>query len=537
MSLNPDIMEVMRLIDKANESGTKILLKGNSLQMLFAKGERPDPEILQQVKENKERIIQYLTRFGTSSFDVITEENSRVNPLEFEGDLYYDLTPTQLYWADEDKDKEYKSTESSHGIIVLRYEISGAFEGPLFRQAIGYVTRRHESLRAVFRKVAGKYRMKVVSSLPETSLLEMVDIREQPCVDPTLLASMTKQEDRKISLGAGPLFLFRLIRTGEQNYILSIKLHHIISDTWSVGVLLKNLLEVYRDLYKQRIPRLPALPIQCKEFMAFANNYRDTYAADHKAYWQRLYPGIPGELHLPGTLRSGNGVLQEKIGKTYPILFPREVRLALNALSRDYETTLFIVLQATFKSFLFYKTGQPDLLVGTAVSGRDYPATYEQIGCYARTDLIRTILDKDDTFKDALLKVRRSNKDLATYRAFTLTGLIDELLPPGGGYTAFWKVNMLFYDMMMEHSFKENMRILDEELPFQISHVLETTVSVMPIDIILDFSSARDELILKVHYDSTLYDEEAIGEIFREYLQYTQVMTGDTSRPVIPAHI
>jgi hypothetical protein len=530
MLSHPDTLEIMDLIDRANRSGLKLLLVEDSLELRLVKGKRPEPELLADIRDNKERIECYLGTFKVRPKDVemVPQPGFCAEGFAHEGELYYDITPTQMYWADEEKDKAYKESESSHGVMVLRYRIVGDFDRGLFQEAVNYVVGRHESLRAVFRRVEGRYRMRVVAAERDRFHVEYVDISN----DPLAFDRETKQEGRRISVSEGPLVLFRLIRTGDRELVLSIKLHHIISDTWSIEVLLNDLLTVYGLFLRGGVAELSELPFQLKEYLAFFNAYRTTYGESHKAHWRRLYSRVPPELRMPWAKRNGNCRFAAKTERVYPTVIPATLRNFLGVLSGEHRVSLFVMLQATVKAFLYAKTGEPDLLIGTEVSGRDHPALYGQIGSYARTDLIRTVFGPADTFRDAITRVAESNRDLAMYRAFTLTAAIDALLAPGQHYDSFWKVKLLFNDATIHHAEKENGRMV-EELAFQAIPIIEKEAGVIPIDMILNFYNHKEELLLHVHYDNSLYEEEAICGFIREYLAFCEKMAIDNNQRII----
>jgi len=205
------------------------------------------------------------------------------------------------------------------------------------------------------------------------------------------------------------------------------------------------------------------------------------------------------------------------------------LRYRLFSLAKEHKTTLFVILQATFKTFLVYKTGCYDLFIGTIVSGRDTPEFYDQIGSYARTELIGTLFSPDDSFSEAVGKVKRSNQDLAQYTAFTLNDRINELLMPEEGYEAFWKVNMLYSDKSAFHTSASEYKRLIEGLGMEIEPMTEACNTLIPIDMVLDCIVLNDSLMIDWQFDSSSYDEETIALIAEEYLAYVYQVTNDAT--------
>ncbi|MHA4812503.1 condensation domain-containing protein [Flavitalea flava] len=521
-----EISEITDLIERLNNSGISVHYDGEGLEIKSRKGVSIKQDLFNELSSRKEMVVAYLKELQADESDNINETNSIGQKIMLNGEYYYEITPTQLYWANDDHDREYKENEAVHGILFLNHRISGVFYPDIFKNAVSAVVEHHESLRSTFHKVEETYMMRVESGLSDKFNMEFIDLTKDKEGE-TDIEKLTRFSGQDFSLNEGPLFRARIIRTGKDEFIIALKLHHIISDSWSNEILLRDLLSVYRDLCRNSPPQLGKLRFQFKEFLAFFNNYHRKNWESQKAYWSRLYNTAPGELIIPGAgIRSGQGV-KERIRARIQVLFLSELKALLLLRAKEFNTTLFIVLQAAFKAFLYNKTGQHDLLIGTIISGRASPETYPQIGSYARTDMIRTVFSKDDLFLEAVQKVMRSNEELFTNRAYTLTSAIDALLAPGQDYYSFWKISMLFTDKSLFHMQDGNRRILQEDLGIRVSPVSNDDNPLMPIDMILNFSYTPEQLSVNVHYDSSLYDVKTIQDFFDEYLLYTELVANN----------
>jgi hypothetical protein len=274
------------------------------------------------------------------------------------------------------------------------------------------------------------------------------------------------------------------------------------------------------------------LKLQFKELMSDFNIYKTNNYHKQQLYWTDLYPQLPPALTIPGAKVLEDQQLKDRIRQRAPVVFQDELRRRLYALAKTHNTTLFVILQATFKTFLYCKTGTPDLLIGTIVSGRDTPDSYHQIGSYARTELIRTVFREGASFSDAICSVKRANDELATYRAYTLTNAIEALMLPGQPYEDFWKVNMLYSDTSIFHTSHGGYDQLMEGLDMKVSPVMDPGNALMPLHLILDCLNMENRLIMDVQYDSSLYDEDTVKTLFDEYIHHTNAVTDNITAPL-----
>ena len=208
------------------------------------------------------------------------------------------------------------------------------------------------------------------------------------------------------------------------------------------------------------------------------------------------------------------------------LLFSTESLAKLNSLARMFSTSLFVILQATFKIFLFKKTDQNDILIGTHVFGRDYKGWEDQIGCYARTALIRTIFKENDSFQECISKVVKSNRDMYEHRAFSLKDMLDNMLPPDYDLDIpYWNINIQYYENRTSFLSERNLSNLEAQTYINTTPMpLPSTVisSVIPIDMQLQFYSLNNELNLEVQYDGSRFDKLTIENFTSDYLSYAE---------------
>lgn len=518
-----DVIKIFDLLTRSNKNGLKISMDKEELSIKFSRGKKIDADLLQEIKSNKANLIHYFkneTNDPTSNDP--EEENLLSNRIEYQGQYYYHITPVQLYWVNDDKDKEFKQEDEIHGSALSVCDIHGEFEPEILRKAVAYVVRRHESLRSTFHRVDGEYLMRIEN---ENSLgwgLEWMDLSSAQ-ISEAELGKLARYHGHKFNFQKGPLFITRLIKTESKKYILAIKLHHIIMDNWSSEILLRDLLVAYNDYSVNKEPRLPVLNYQLKECLAFINNdAKKNYHRD-RTYWKTLYPSLPDELIIPGAKKIDEKKLSERVCRIISFEVPDELPGRLNFLSKQFSTSIFIILQATLKAFLHHQTGQSDITLGTYVFGREYPGSEDQIGCYAKTVLIRTIFNSTDSFHEIIEQIKKANKDMQTYKAYTLMDAMEDMLPDKREICgSFWKINLQYNDSHQAY-IKNNNSIegLLEKSPIQMIPWPRSGNSVIPIDMQLNFNREGKKLKLVAHYDSSGYDLPAISNFFDSYLAYS----------------
>jgi hypothetical protein len=520
---NNDIEKVLFLLKKVNTAGIKISYSDNELSVNFAKGKVPDPELLTELRNSKNELTEYFKDSGGQPSFTNGEPGKPAGRSQPGDRDYFNITPTQLYWVDPDKDKEYKQYNPVHGNVILAYEIDGMLDLDIFRNAISCLVRRHESLRAEFPMIGGAYFMQIADPGSPVFIPEYYDIRSLPDSD-QVFHRLVSFAGHRFELDKAPLFKIRLIRRVDDKFALSVKIHHVITDTISKEVFLRDLLTIYVACRKDSVPALPVLKYQYKEYLSLINaNIRENYERDKK-YWKSLYKDIPGEILIPDTVRKPVRMEERKLVTEKGFGFSKELTGRLNQLATRFSTTLFVVLQTTFKLFLQKETGASDILIGTYVFGRDYPGCEDQIGCYARTVLVRTVLDEKDSLQTGVEKVIKSNEDAREHKAFSLLDALQELLSSRwADRKAFWNINIQFEQSDAPDSTHPSQpgQTGVQEYMIKTLHIPEFVHPVIAIDMHLQFYYTNGVLRLDVQYDGSLYDRETIQKFFTAYIHYT----------------
>ncbi|MFF8669996.1 MupA/Atu3671 family FMN-dependent luciferase-like monooxygenase [Streptomyces sp. NPDC015242] len=306
---------------------------------------------------------------------------------------------------------------------VKAIRLDGPLDVPALRAALRGLVARHEGLRTVFEERDGAPRQ-VVRAVAEPDF-EVVDATHAP--EATLRDVLSAESDRRFDLANGPLFVTRLVRTGERAHVLVLSLHHIVVDAASATVLARDLSALYRAERDGAPAGLPALT------RSYADHARERAEAAHGpqseadlAYWRRTLGGELPALALP-TDRPRPAVMTSHGRAVFHTLDP-ELSRRLRALSRERRSTLFMTLLAGYAAMLHRVTGQTDIVVGTPFSDRPEWAE-DVLGFFVNTLALRLDLSGDPAFGTLLDRVRTAALDAYDHADVPFERVVRELAP------------------------------------------------------------------------------------------------------------
>ncbi|MFL5357820.1 amino acid adenylation domain-containing protein, partial [Archangium sp.] len=268
--------------------------------------------------------------------------------------------------------------------IPMAVRFQGALDVPALEQAFSALTERHESLRTTFGLV-GEEPIQVIS--PALAVpLAVVDLGSVPDAqrESELRRLATEESLRSFDLARGPLFRATLLRLSAQDHVLLLTVHHIVSDGWSTGVLIRELAALYQGFTSGQPSTLPALPVQYADYAAWQRGWlRGAPLEAQLAYWRQHLSGAPRALELPTD--KPRPAVQSHRGASETARISKELAEALKALGQREGATPFMVLMATWQVLLARYSGQDDISVGSPIAGRTQGETEGLIGFFVNT--------------------------------------------------------------------------------------------------------------------------------------------------------
>jgi amino acid adenylation domain-containing protein/non-ribosomal peptide synthase protein (TIGR01720 family) len=310
---------------------------------------------------------------------------------------------------------------------LLRF--TGALDATALRAAFTALVRRHETLRTTFRETDGVAEQVVHADA--APVLEFIDLSRLPGAQRDAEAQRLADADaaRPFDLATGPLLRATLLKLEDGRHTLLLSLHHIVSDGWSINVLVRELAALYAAHGAGMAPpSLPPLPLQYADYALWQRASLETPTLQKElAYWTGRLGGEQPVLELPAD-RVRPAVARAQGGK---------VRFALDAgmtdglrrLARSHDATLFMVLKAAFDVLLHRLSGQTDVRVGVPVANRNQVELENLIGFFVNTQVLRSRIDGATAFSSLLAAVKDDVLGAQAHQDVPFEQLVDALQP------------------------------------------------------------------------------------------------------------
>ena len=310
-----------------------------------------------------------------------------------------------------------------HIPIVLTLE--GTVDAAALETALNALVARHEALRTTFR-LAGAEPVQVVA--PELHLpLPIEDLTHLPEDERVAEAKRISDAESRATfdLERGPLLRTKLVRLSDESHLLLVMMHHIIGDAWSLGVMFRELAELYAAAREGRPAKLPPMKVQYPDYALWQRERLEGEALDRELkFWRDRLDGA-ATLAMP-TDRPHPPVQSFK-GASQPFHLHPETAKRLALLAKENGATTFMALLAAFKAVLSRWSGVKDVVVGSPVAGRVPEETEGLIGVFVNTLALRTDLGGDPTFRELLGRVREGTLDAYAHQEVPFERLVEEL--------------------------------------------------------------------------------------------------------------
>ncbi|AGC43825.1 non-ribosomal peptide synthetase [Myxococcus stipitatus DSM 14675] len=312
--------------------------------------------------------------------------------------------------------------------IPVFYRITSPLDVGVLQRALDEVLLRHESLRTTFVPTDSGPVARIAP--PRAFPLTVVDLSRLPADtrDEEAARIATEHASHPIDVRTGPIIQGTLLKVGAKDHRLLLVVHHIVSDGWSLGVLMRELRTLYSDFAAGQPSSLPPLPLRYADFAVWQRQWLPVQTQERLLpYWRKRLAGAPTLLALPADRPRQQVQTFKGTRRTFHI--PEETALAIEALCRRERTTLFMTLLAGFCAVLHRYTGQDDVVVGSPISGRIRPEVEGLIGFFVNTLVLRNDLSGDPRFVDLLTRVREVTLGAFAHQEMPFEKLVEALQP------------------------------------------------------------------------------------------------------------
>ncbi|MEU6888928.1 amino acid adenylation domain-containing protein [Streptomyces viridosporus] len=308
-------------------------------------------------------------------------------------------------------------------LLPAAWRLTGPLDVPALTAAVAGLAARHEQLRVVFPEHEGVPHQRVLPA--GGAVLEVTEVTGEDAGDRErrLAAAVHAAALRPFDLAREPAFRATLVRAAAEDHVLVLGMHHIVSDGWSLDLLVRDLAELYRAGTRGRAAELPELPLDYIDYAIRQHEDDQSAALEH---WRTRLAGLtPLELptdHPRPETPSGRGAVHR-------VTLPPALTDALAALGRRAGTTTYMTVLAAFQAALAFHTGQHDVAVGTVVANRERVETEQLVGFFVNTLVLRGDLSDAPTPATLLARTRERVLEAFQHQSVPFERVVDALSP------------------------------------------------------------------------------------------------------------
>ena len=381
---------------------------------------------------------------------------------------------------------------------------------------------RHETLRTSFDAIDGRPVQRIAAQGP--FLLRHTDLVELPRAEAEAqVRRLAVQEiEQRFDLRSGQLVRARLVRLAPQEHVLLLTMHHIISDDWSMDVVVREVAALYTAFAQGRQAVLPPLPVQYADYAQWQRRWLTGDALQRQLeHWKAHLAGAPALLSLP-TDRP-RPALQSYAGGRVGFTIDAAVSRRLRALAQEAGATLFMTLHAAWAVLLSRLSGQDDVVIGTAVANRQRTEVENLIGFFVNTLALRARLDDKPTVRELLQRTKGAALAAFANQDVPFEQVVEALKPPRSlSHSPVFQVMLLM----------QNAPRMALQLPGLQLSPLEGSTSHAQFDLTLSLLESGDEISGSFTYASDLFDRETIARWASHFCTLLQSMAEQPYMPV-----
>jgi amino acid adenylation domain-containing protein len=320
---------------------------------------------------------------------------------------------------------QFEGSDALYNVPVAT-RLRGPLQIAALERAIDALVARHETLRTGFRLVDGvphqAIRPHLRFSLPVSDLSGLPDAEQRG------LEIIAEHAREAFDLSAGGPFRAKLVKLDEELHLLSLTLHHIVTDAWSMGVLHRELSKLYEGFVEGREVELAELPIQYADYAVWQQQWMESGGLDEQlAYWRGQLSGAPALLELPTD--HARPARQSFRGATVRTMLAPELLERLNALGEGEGATLFMTLLAALAALLSRYSGQEDIVIASPVANRGRIELESVIGLFVNTLALRVDANGEKPFEDVLRSARETALGAFSNQDLPFEKLVEQLNP------------------------------------------------------------------------------------------------------------
>ncbi len=427
----------------------------------------------------------------------------------------------QRLWFLDQLDADAGSAYHMPAALLLR----GNLDRAALKTALDRLVARHESLRTTFVR-RGEQPVQVIAPAYCGFALSEQDLRSLPYEQASLSAARIGNSEAlaPFDLGQGPLIRGRLLRLADDEHILLITQHHIISDGWSVGVLVKEFAALYRAFSQGQADPLPALPIQYADYAAWQHQALNGERLSRQAdFWREHLGGAPALLSLP-TDRP-RPATQSYRGGDVPVEIAAALRERLERFCQQHNVTLFMTLLSAWSVLMARLGNERDVVIGVPTANRSRTETENLIGFFVNTLALRVNLTENPSVVQLLEQIKQTTLAAHEHQDIPFEQVIEALQPP----------RSLSHNPLCQVALSLDNTPGGGELSLPgltltpVAQAHETS----QFDLMLTLGNDGGSLAGVIEYASDLFDRSTVERFAQHFQTLLQALVEDVEQPVL----
>ncbi|MGF6819648.1 amino acid adenylation domain-containing protein [Paraburkholderia atlantica] len=412
--------------------------------------------------------------------------------------------------------------DSARYHVPLGWRLQGRLDRAAWRRSLDQLYARHEALRSVFVDAEEGPRVEILPPGTGLPVLEH-DLRERPDAAAALVALCAEEACMPFDLARGPLVRGRLVRMSDEEHVFLLTQHHIISDGWSMGVLVRELGSLYRAFVAGQGDPLPPLAVQYPDYAAWQRQWLSGERLQKQAqYWREALSGAPSMLALP-TDRP-RPARQSFAGATVPVEIDAELTRELRRLGREHGTTLFMTVLAGWAAVLSRLSGQDDIVIGVPSANRGRREIEELIGFFVNTLALRVDLSGGPDVATLLERTRRTALGAQERQDLPFEQVVEIVQPPRAlDHTPLFQVMLAW----------QNNALGRLDLPgLGVEEVMDNAPGQIRFELELNVGECDGRIVGTLGYATALFEESTVRRQRDYLLALLRAMVADAGQPV-----
>jgi amino acid adenylation domain-containing protein len=408
-------VKVVEFLSYLNSLDIKLWLEGEKLRYQAPKGVMT-PEIKEEIAAKKPEILDFLraAKIPTNTVDL------EIIPVSRDQDLPLSFAQQRLWFL------QQLSPDSHSYNLLDALRLEGNLNLLALEQSLSELIRRHEILRTTFPMVEGQPIQRIAP--PSTVSLPLEDLQGLSKNEQTehLQEIAIAFSLKPFNLAKESLVQFKLLKLGSQEYVLLLKMHHIIYDGWSLSIFFGELSQLYAAFVRGLPSPLPELSIQYADFAVWQRQWLTGEVLERQLnYWQKQLQDAPTILELPTDYPRPPIPSFRGDGQVFRL--NQDLTQRLKRLSQESGATLFMTLLAAFFVLISRYSGQLDVLVGSPIANRNSSAIEKLMGFFANTLALRGDMSGNPSFLDLLERVKQTTLSAYAHQDLPFEMLVEKL--------------------------------------------------------------------------------------------------------------